>query len=101
MAQISPEKPLDDALLDELRKRRQKIADDVEAARKAGEVDAYIKLLPILAVVEDKLDRVEHVATSVSPVKVPPIPRGSSGVTSWKNSFLRPTGTAGPSTRSW
>jgi hypothetical protein len=56
----SPEPMLDDALLDELRKRRQKIADDVEAARKAGEVDAYIKLLPILATVEDKLDRVEH-----------------------------------------
>jgi hypothetical protein len=56
----SPEPMLDDALLDELRKRRQKIADDVEAARKAGEVDAYIKLLPILAIMDDKLERAEH-----------------------------------------
>jgi hypothetical protein len=59
MASTSPEPMLDDALLDELRKRRQKIADDVEAARQAGEVDAYIKLLPSLATVEDKLERVE------------------------------------------
>lgn len=59
MESASPEPLLDDALLDELRKRRQKIADDVEAARKAGEVDAYIKLLPSLATVEDKLERFE------------------------------------------
>jgi hypothetical protein len=76
MASTSPEPMLDDALLDELRKRRQKIADDVEAARKAGEVDAYIKLLPILATWRTS-SSASSIATSVSPVRGPTTPRGS------------------------
>lgn len=50
---------IDESLLS-LRKRRQAVADDVEAARAAGQVDAYIKLLPKLALLEDALEKAER-----------------------------------------
>jgi predicted metal-dependent hydrolase len=65
MAEVFPIEGVDEAL-NQLRKRRQQVADDCEAARNAGEVDAYIKLLPQLASLEDSLERAEkkHVRLS-------------------------------------
>jgi hypothetical protein len=100
MASTSPEPLIDDALLDELRKRRQKIADDVEAARQAGEVDAYIKLLPILAVLEDKLERVEHRHIRLAR-EGPTHPAWQLRRDQLEEQFLTAYGNRGPQYRSW
>lgn len=51
--------PSVDESLVRLRERRQQVADDVQAARKAEDVQAYIKLLPQLAALERTLTEAE------------------------------------------
>src|SRR6185295_18892662 len=58
MVDIDPVPGIDESL-QSLRRRRQQVADDVEAARQAGRVEAYVKLLPQLALLEDAVEKGE------------------------------------------
>lgn len=59
MVHMSPVQDVSDTLRD-LRARRAQVAEDVQAARAAGEVKAYIALLPQLYLLEDALEKAER-----------------------------------------
>jgi len=94
VVEISPLPEVEETLV-ELRLRRQKLSDDVEAARKAGEVDAYIRLLPQLARVEDTLEKAERKHIRLAR-EGPTHPSWKLRADQLEEDFLRAYGNRGP-----